>query len=132
MGPHLHREHEVARRSALVAGVALAAQPDLLTILDADRDARGDPGPIGSAQRHGRALDRVAERQRGASLDVLATTRSRRRTSAPITLRTLRCEHAAKQVLEVRLPGATTAGAEANRSEERRVGKECRSRWSPY
>ena len=23
-------------------------------------------------------------------------------------------------------------GAEAERSEERRVGKECRSRWSPY
>ena len=25
-----------------------------------------------------------------------------------------------------------TAGSEAARSEERRVGKECRSRWSPY
>src|SRR3712207_7332916 len=24
------------------------------------------------------------------------------------------------------------AGAQADRSEERRVGKECRSRWSPY
>ena len=24
------------------------------------------------------------------------------------------------------------AGASASRSEERRVGKECRSRWSPY
>src|SRR2546427_12112649 len=24
------------------------------------------------------------------------------------------------------------SGAEGNRSEERRVGKECRSRWSPY
>src|ERR1039458_9485092 len=87
MCPHQHREHEVARRSALVAGVALAAQPDLLTILDADRDARGDPRTIGSAQRHGRALDRVAERQRGASLDVLATAWSRRRTTAPINLR---------------------------------------------
>ena len=28
-------------------------------------------------------------------------------------------------------PGGATATA-ANRSEERRVGKECRSRWSPY
>src|SRR3989449_2633727 len=27
---------------------------------------------------------------------------------------------------------AAAAGAEARRSEERRVGKECRSRWSPY
>ena len=26
----------------------------------------------------------------------------------------------------------TIAGEEAERSEERRVGKECRSRWSPY
>src|SRR5688572_32095654 len=29
-------------------------------------------------------------------------------------------------------PGETLAAAEAMRSEERRVGKECRSRWSPY
>src|SRR5450631_3092323 len=114
MGTHLHREHEVARRSALVAGVALATEPDLLTILDTDRDARGDPGTIGSAQRHGRALDRVAERQRGTSLDVLATAWSRRGTTTPITLRTLRSEHTAEQVLEIWLPGATTASAEAN------------------
>ena len=32
------------------------------------------------------------------------------------------------------LPGITlnTAPTDYNRSEERRVGKECRSRWSPY
>ena len=29
-------------------------------------------------------------------------------------------------------PGAPAAPAPAERSEERRVGKECRSRWSPY
>ena len=28
--------------------------------------------------------------------------------------------------------GSFHAGATPNRSEERRVGKECRSRWSPY
>ena len=28
--------------------------------------------------------------------------------------------------------GADAKGATAERSEERRVGKECRSRWSPY
>src|SRR4030066_1976710 len=33
--------------------------------------------------------------------------------------------------LRVRCSGATAVGA-ANRSEERRVGKECRSRWAPY
>src|SRR2546430_12202309 len=30
------------------------------------------------------------------------------------------------------LPALRPGGAEAVRSEERRVGKECRSRWSPY
>ena len=30
------------------------------------------------------------------------------------------------------LPGEGEVGAQRSRSEERRVGKECRSRWSPY
>src|SRR5438067_13772819 len=30
------------------------------------------------------------------------------------------------------LPGTDHAGIATQRSEERRVGKECRSRWSPY
>ena len=30
------------------------------------------------------------------------------------------------------LPDSTAAAQELGRSEERRVGKECRSRWSPY
>src|SRR3989449_11652994 len=39
----------------------------------------------------------------------------------------------ADQTVEVRGPVAPpVAGAMGNRSEERRVGKECRSRWSPY
>ena len=33
-------------------------------------------------------------------------------------------------LLDLNLPG--TDGLEILRSEERRVGKECRSRWSPY
>src|SRR5258707_1213854 len=32
----------------------------------------------------------------------------------------------------VSVTGITISGADAGRSEERRVGKECRSRWSPY
>src|SRR3989449_11550027 len=34
----------------------------------------------------------------------------------------------------LKMPGviAVLTGADAERSEERRVGKECRSRWSPY
>ena len=30
------------------------------------------------------------------------------------------------------LTGVSVSASEAERSEERRVGKECRSRWSPY
>ncbi len=38
---------------------------------------------------------------------------------------------APKQYPETQLPEIALAGR-SNRSEERRVGKECRSRWSPY
>ena len=34
--------------------------------------------------------------------------------------------------LGVRVKSIEEVGGEARRSEERRVGKECRSRWSPY
>src|ERR1039457_7046922 len=33
---------------------------------------------------------------------------------------------------EVRLAAPSASGGPCHRSEERRVGKECRSRWSPY
>ena len=33
---------------------------------------------------------------------------------------------------EEEVPGNVRNGIVLNRSEERRVGKECRSRWSPY
>ena len=41
---------------------------------------------------------------------------------------------AAKQAVEndVHVLGVSSLAAGAERSEERRVGKECRSRWSPY
>ena len=35
-------------------------------------------------------------------------------------------------VLLLGLAGLMLSGCERDRSEERRVGKECRSRWSPY
>ena len=35
-------------------------------------------------------------------------------------------------LVQVVLPGAMPSEVEQTRSEERRVGKECRSRWSPY
>src|SRR2546422_9697766 len=42
-----------------------------------------------------------------------------------------RLEAAEVGMVAAGVPAATIAGA-ARRSEERRVGKECRSRWSPY
>ena len=40
--------------------------------------------------------------------------------------------HGHVYVLEIREKGSETDLQELWRSEERRVGKECRSRWSPY
>ena len=40
--------------------------------------------------------------------------------------------HAASEVASAAPAQATEAGKPGARSEERRVGKECRSRWSPY
>ena len=37
-----------------------------------------------------------------------------------------------RKVIDVNLSGAFIVGRAVARSEERRVGKECRSRWSPY
>ena len=39
---------------------------------------------------------------------------------------------AAERISGVVLPGLANLHSHAFRSEERRVGKECRSRWSPY
>ena len=36
------------------------------------------------------------------------------------------------ELRETRLPANSGEADERSRSEERRVGKECRSRWSPY
>ena len=37
-----------------------------------------------------------------------------------------------RQAAKLTLSGGAMTGAITTRSEERRVGKECRSRWSPY
>ena len=41
-------------------------------------------------------------------------------------------KHGAKTIAIVNVVGSTIANESEDRSEERRVGKECRSRWSPY
>src|SRR5260370_1685172 len=40
--------------------------------------------------------------------------------------------YSANQLTRTTAAAQSTLSAAANRSEERRVGKECRSRWSPY
>ena len=42
------------------------------------------------------------------------------------------CELGGPLLGDVFLAEGTSCGAHRARSEERRVGKECRSRWSPY
>ena len=61
-----------------------------------------------------------------AGTQALTGTLTVRGTTRPVALAITRCEAS---------PGSFTARATARidrRSEERRVGKECRSRWSPY
>ena len=41
-------------------------------------------------------------------------------------------DYAGKKVILYFYPKDNTPGCTKQRSEERRVGKECRSRWSPY
>ena len=51
-------------------------------------------------------------------------------------LKTVRRKELAEEIKEARSHGDLSENSEydeaKNRSEERRVGKECRSRWSPY
>src|SRR5246127_2657535 len=41
-------------------------------------------------------------------------------------------DHSVEQMVAQRVYGLALGYEDLNRSEERRVGKECRSRWSPY
>ena len=50
----------------------------------------------------------------------------------PRNVELLRYRRYGSDLLLLELVNASTAEAAGNRSEERRVGKECRSRWSPY
>ena len=40
--------------------------------------------------------------------------------------------HSTATIISIELAGTNTPATKQQRSEERRVGKECRSRWSPY
>ena len=77
-----HREDEVALRRPGVALATLAAQPDLLPVLDPGGDLGRDPPALGGGQGDGRPLDGVPEAQRRAGLDVGAGPRPARRAEA--------------------------------------------------
>src|ERR671912_3013920 len=111
-------EDEVAAGRAGIALAALAAQPDLLAVLDAGRDLRRDATPLGGRQRDGRSLDGVAEAQGGPGLDVGsgpgAPWRSEPGERVGATTRGTRCatEHLREEVVEVLLAtGPRTSGA---------------------
>src|SRR6476469_8479891 len=119
------RQQQVPGRGTLVARAALAAQPDLLAVLDARRDAGRDAAAVAGRQRDGVALDRLPEAQRGAGGDVGAGTRAGRRPeagaeaglAAEATATAAAPEHAAEDVLEVGLGAAApgpSAGVEAD------------------
>ena len=63
-------EDQVALGRAGVALGTLAAQPDLLAVLDPGRDLGRDPAALGGLQGDRGALDGVAEAQRRAGLHV--------------------------------------------------------------
>ena len=74
----------------------------------------------------------VGDMLRGRVAGVNVTSASGRPGSTPsITIRGNRSISAQNTPLYV-IDGSVSDGEEFSRSEERRVGKECRSRWSPY
>src|SRR3989449_9140222 len=49
-----------------------------------------------------------------------------------VTVMVITCPHALGLAVPLVVAVSTGLSARSGRSEERRVGKECRSRWSPY
>src|SRR2546422_11303800 len=79
-----------------------------------------------------RSRDRLTRRlaEVGAELNVLAWTLDGQ--PALVTLASRRACHLTPKISSNRRTARSQTNAVVTRSEERRVGKECRSRWSPY
>ena len=88
-------------------------------------------------------VDAALELARSVSIDVVVADLHMRHMDGPTLLRKMKEEHpdiirlilCGQQEFDsifVALPTAHQIIASPLRSEERRVGKECRSRWSPY
>ena len=80
------------------------------------------------------ALRLAEENERRAERTASEAREARARSEALAEAAVFRVDAAADRILsEMELdPAALLETLEADRSEERRVGKECRSRWSPY
>src|SRR3972149_5485489 len=99
----------------------------------AERWLRPQSDPRANTHTKYQALEAAGRALGRATAAVAATLAPRTRWHSP----TLRMPRAAarssiRMPLCVRLPRPRTAPGGFTRSEERRVGKECRSRWSPY
>ena len=57
---------------------------------------------------------------------------ARKEIAKQVNIPGFRKGHVPGKIIDQRIGFAAVAGEAVNRSEERRVGKECRSRWSPY
>src|SRR5688572_19272884 len=90
-----------------------------------------------------RELQNLVERgvilSRGSTLEIPLTelkrsTRSKQQVNGSATLESVERDHILRVLSETRwvIGGPSGAAARLGRSEERRVGKECRSRWWPY
>src|SRR2546430_14885818 len=116
--------------SSLSAGVARPTQTRTAAYDSARRAVR----PVVM----GKAPEVAHTRADGSWLQKLASARQARRTAGPASpaATPIGSRKAGLRAFEQELAGSggspSRAPQGAQRSEERRVGKECRSRWSPY
>src|SRR5689334_25311681 len=77
-------------------------------------------------------MEEMAEQLRGMFAQIGGQRPKARKVRIAEAMRLLCDEEAGKRVNEDEIRTQAITNAEQNRSEERRVGKECRSRWTTY
>src|SRR3712207_9165671 len=106
----------------------------VLSGLDADPSYNSEPLPDAAAEPDAAIRSDRALAVRPADLDDAEALRARIVELATAQLGTPATRRAYRRGMDTFLAWAQATGRRAfsARSEERRVGKECRSRWSPY
>src|SRR5438132_11469385 len=97
-----------------------------------DTPAGDTPGPAGALAEPGGIRSPSRPAHAGAAVQRLTNAPTRFDRGRLQTVSRLRDEARAGSHERERTLGGLESLREASRSEERRVGKECRSRWSPY